>query len=163
MEKEGTRIMDEISFDLDVVNAHDPNPMIEGVKQKYDLKRFVRFIERVHFLEDIANFNTVTFFWMSLDWRYLGINGAVARFIKLKSFNDMLNKTNIELFKAYKLPLAIAEKVDTFNKAIINNGEYVLAEEEGVGKMKPLCIKGPLLGSKGALKGLIGLAKWSAE
>lgn len=107
-------------------------------------------------LEYVINQFPGHIYWKDINGRYLGCNLKQAHSLNIKNAEEMINKTDIDLFGK-----ELAEKIRKNDIEIIKTGKPKLIEEEGLVDGKKTTVisnKSPLLDKEGNIIGILGIS-----
>ena len=116
-----------------------------------------KFNHKSKVLETILNILDCHVYWKNKHGHYLWCNKKLANVLGFKNENDIIGKTDYELFAP-----DLAKAVVTLDKAILNEGKEYQTEEIGFDsenrKAIYLSIKTPIKNELGCADGLIGIS-----
>lgn len=110
-----------------------------------------------HYMENILAQMPVSVYWMSTDGIYLGCSNSMAKLLKLKSRQDIVGKTYIDLYHKTSIPHYKKTDRNVMDNGVSLNLEEPLYFPDGTKKIY-LSSKVPLYGFKGKIIGMLGIS-----
>ncbi len=126
-------------------------------KQRYALPYYVT--EVYNYLNGIINKIPCYVYWKNRDLQYIGCNQMAANFINLPSTEDIIGKTDFDVFHDWELAKeyrATDEQIFATGKAVINQPGELINDAGDV--IHTLVSKVPIFNQAGEIMGLAGIS-----